>query len=112
MKKVLFLATFVVAAVSSMAQVKYAISGTYTENGKKVYLIDLLTGKAIDSMVVADGKFSFTGTADKDALMAVKAEKRSWMIDFFNDGTPVIINVNDSTLKGFSAERAPGEVGS
>ena len=100
MKKVLFLATFVVAAVSSMAQIKYTVSGTYTENGKKVYLIDQLTDKAIDSMVVADGKFSFTGTADKDALMAVKAEKRSWMIDFFNDGTPVIINVNDSTLKG------------
>ena len=83
-----------------MAQIKYTVSGTYTENGKKVYLIDQLTDKAIDSMVVADGKFSFTGTADKDALMAVKAEKRSWMIDFFNDGTPVIINVNDSTLKG------------
>jgi len=100
MKKVLFLATFVVAAVSSMAQVKYAISGTYTENGKKVYLIDLLTGKAIDSMVVADGKFSFTGTADKDAFMSVKAENRTWSTDFFNDGTPITINVNDSTLKG------------
>ena len=85
-----------------MAQVKYAVSGTYTENGKKVYLIDQLTDKAIDSMVVASGKFSFTGTADKDALMAVKAEKRSWTIDFFNDGTPVIININDSTLKGSS----------
>ena len=83
-----------------MAQVKYAISGTYTENGKKVYLIDLLTGKAIDSMVVADGKFSFTGTADKDAFMSVKAENRTWSTDFFNDGTPITINVNDSTLKG------------
>ena len=102
MKKVVFLATFVFVAVSSMAQVKYAVSGTYTENGKKVYLIDQLTDKAIDSMVVASGKFSFTGTADKDALMAVKAEKRSWTIDFFNDGTPVIININDSTLKGSS----------
>ena len=102
MKKVVFLATFVFVAVSSMAQAKYAVSGTYTENGKKVYLIDQLTDKAIDSMVVASGRFSFTGTADKDALMAVKAEKRSWTIDFFNDGTPVIINVNDSTLKGSS----------
>lgn len=100
MKKVLFLATFVVAAVSSMAQVKYAISGTYTENGKKVYLIDLLTGKAIDSVFVANGKFSFSGTADKDAFMSVKAENRTWSTDFFNDGTPITINVNDSTLKG------------
>jgi thiol-disulfide isomerase/thioredoxin len=83
-----------------MAQMKYAVSGTYTENGKKVYLIDQLTEKAIDSMVVTDGKFAFTGTADKDALMGVKVEKKRWTTQFFNDGTPVIINVNDSTLKG------------
>ncbi len=99
MKKVL-LAAFVIVALPSMAQVKYAVSGTYAENGKKIYLIDELTEKAIDSMVVAGGKFSFTGTAEKDALMAVKAENRRWMIEFFNDGTPVTVNVNDSTLKG------------
>ena len=93
-------AAFVIAAVPSMAQVKYDVSGTYDDNGKKVYLIDQLTDKAIDSMVVADGKFSFTGTAEKDALMAVKAVNRKWMTDFFNDGTPVVININDSTLKG------------
>ena len=88
------------AAVPSMAQVKYAVNGTYNENGKKVYLIDQLTEKAIDSMVVADTKFSFSGTADKDALLSIKAENRKWQTDFFNDGTPVFINVNDSTLKG------------
>ena len=99
MKKVL-LATFIMAALPSMAQVKYAVSGTYAENGQKVYLIDQLTEKAIDSMVVADAKFSFSGTADKDALLAIKAEKRKWQTEFFNDGTPVIININDSTLKG------------
>ena len=82
------------------AQIKYAVSGTYAENGKKVYLIDQLTEKAIDSTVVANGKFAFTGTADKDALMAVRAKKGSWMMQFFNDGTPVSINLNDSTLKG------------
>ena len=100
MKRILVLAALVIVAVPSMAQVKYAVSGTHAENGKKIYLIDQLTDKAIDSTVVADGKFSFIGTAAKDALMAVKVEKRSWTTDFFNDGTPVIINVNDSTLKG------------
>lgn len=88
------------AALPSMAQVRYAVSGTYAENGQKVYLIDQLTEKAIDSMVVADAKFSFSGTADKDALLAIKAEKRKWQTEFFNDGTPVFININDSTLKG------------
>ena len=100
MKKVFVLAAFAIAAVPSMAQVQYAVSGTLSNNGKKVYLIDELTEKKIDSVVVADGKFSFTGTADKDALMAVKAKKSRWESQFFNDGTPVIINLNDSTLKG------------
>ena len=100
MKKVIVLAAFAMAAVPLMAQVKYAVSGTYDGSGKKIYLIDLLTDKAIDSTVVANGKFSFSGTADKDALMAVKAADRKWTIEFFNDGTPVSINVNDSTLKG------------
>ena len=94
------LAAFAIAAVPSMAQVQYVVSGTYAENGKTVYLIDELTEKKIDSTVVADGKFAFSGTADKDALMAVKAQKSKWATQFFNDGTPVIINLNDSTLKG------------
>ena len=81
-------------------QVKYAISGSFSENGKMVYLIDKLTEKAIDSVAVADGKFTFSGTADKDALMGVMVGKKSWEIQFFNDGTPVVVNINDSTLTG------------
>ena len=100
MKKVFVLAAFVIAVVSSMAQVKFNVSGTYAKNGKKVYLIDQLTEKAIDSVVVADGKFSFVGTAAQDALLAVQASNKNWMAQFFNDGTPVTININDSTLKG------------
>ena len=102
MKKVLMLAAFVLVTVPSMSQsqVNYAISGTYAGNGKTVYLIDQLTDKAIDSVVVADGKFSFTGVADKDALLAVQAKKKNWITLFFNDGMPVSINLNDSTLKG------------
>ena len=100
MKKVFILATFVIAAMPSMAQVKYAVSGTFAENGKTVYLIDELREQKIDSVVVADGRFSFTGTADKDALMAVRAKNSHWGSQFFNDGTPVSINLNDSTLKG------------
>ena len=87
-------------AEQRQSQVQYAVSGTYAANGKTVYLIDELTEKAIDSTVVANGKFIFSGTADKDALMAVRAKKSHWTTQFFNDGTPVSINLNDSTLKG------------
>ena len=110
--KWMFAAILFVGAIGAQAQVmksadlekyakqKYAVSGTYAANGKMVYLIDELTEKAIDSTVVADGKFAFSGTADKDALMTVKAKKSRWESQFFNDGTPVSINLNDSTLKG------------
>ena len=101
MKKSVLLAALVAVAMPTMAQqVKYSVSGTYSDNGKKIYLIDKLTDNAIDSIVVADGKFSFNGSAEKDAFMAVQAESKPWMTVFFNDGTPVEINVNDSTLKG------------
>ena len=101
MKKGLLLAAFMAAVLPSMAQqVKYSVSGTYAENGKKVYLIDKLTEKDIDSVVVADGKFAFTGSAAQNAFMGVRAEKKNWTTVFFNDGTPVTVNVNDSTLKG------------
>ena len=106
MKKLLLLAFVVAGAIPSMAQqVKYSVSGTYADDGKKIYLLDQLTAKAVDSMVVANGQFSFSGAADKDALMSVKAENVDWTTNFFNDGTPVIINVNDSTLKGSPLRR-------
>ena len=101
MKKGILLVALMAAAIPSLAQqVKYSVSGTYDKEGKKVYLIDKLTDSEIDSVVVTGGKFSFNGTADKDALMGVAAGKNMWMTVFFNDGTPVSINLNDSTLKG------------
>ena len=81
-------------------QVKYSVSGVSQYNGKKVSLIDRLTDRPINSTIVADGKFSMEGMADKDAFMALNQEGVRWLTLFFNDGTPVFINVNDSTLKG------------
>ena len=101
MKINILLAVLLTMAIPSIAQqVKYSISGTYTNNGVKIYLKDKLTNHRIDSVVVADGKFSFVGSAEKDALMTIKAKDVNWVTEFFNDGTPVMININDSTLKG------------
>lgn len=101
MKKrfVWMLAAILVSGNMLAQQVKYTVSGTYTVDGAKVYLKDRLTEKTIDSVAVANGKFAFSGIADKDALMAVNVKNSGWDISFFNDGTPVSINANDSTLK-------------
>ena len=97
----ILLAALAAAFMPSMAQqVNYSVSGTYDKEGKKIYLIDKLTSNVVDSFVVAGGKFSFKCSAEKDALMGIRAEDMDWTTLFFNDGTPVIVNVNDSTLKG------------
>ena len=101
MKKGLLLTVLMAVVLPfSAQQVKYSVSGTYAQDGNKVYLMDKLTEKDIDSVVVADGKFTFTGSAAQNALMAIRTEKNNWNTVFFNDGTPVTVNVKDSTLKG------------
>lgn len=101
MKKRILSVLLVAMTLPTMAQqVKYSVSGTSAKNGQKVYLIDRLSERPIDSVTVANDKFAFSGTAEKNALMAVRAGGSQWETPFFNDGMPVTINVNDSTLKG------------
>ena len=55
MKRFAILAMLIAGAMHVMAQqTSYSISGNYAVNGQKIYLIDKLTEKAIDSVVVAD----------------------------------------------------------
>ena len=101
MKKNLIIAALMLAALPTEAQqIKYTINGISKDNGKTVVLRDRRTNQIVDSAVVANGKFSMTGNAEKDAYMGVSVKDASWFTMFFNDGTPVIINLNDSTLKG------------
>ena len=94
----------VLLTMSAQAQqVKYTVKGVSKDNGKMVYLEDRLTSTQVDSTIIAKGKFSFKGQADKDAILAVTIYKdnwREWHTLFFNDGKPVSVNMNDSTLKG------------
>ena len=101
MKKVLVLAAFIAAVLPTEAQqVKYTINGISKANGKTVVLRDRLTSQIVDSAVVANGKFTMSGNAEKDAYMGVSIKDADWFTMFFNDGTPVTVNLNDSTLKG------------
>ena len=101
MKKLFLLTILTAFAMHTMAQqVKYSVKGTYADNGKKIYLVDKLTDRNIDSAVVVKGKFSFKGKAEKNAFMGIEAANKKWTTIFFNDGKPIVVNVNDSTLKG------------
>lgn len=101
MKKIMFIAALMLAVLPTEAQqVKYTINGISSDNGKTVSLIDRGTNQIVNTATVADGKFSMSGDADKDALMAIGIRENPWATLFFNDGTPMTINLNDSTLKG------------
>ena len=101
MKKVLFMAAFIAATLLAKAQeVRYTVNGISNKNGATIALYDRTTRQQLGTTVVNDGKFSLSGTAEKDALMAIGDTSMNWMTLFFNDGTPVFVNINDSTLKG------------
>ena len=101
MKKLIVFAALAMATVTAQAQqVKYTINGVSSDNGGKVYLIDELNKATIDSAVVKGGKFLMTGTATKDALLNIRPTNIDWQTMMFNDGTPVTVNINDSTTKG------------
>ena len=101
MKKIMFIAALMLAVLPTEAQqVKYSINGISKDNGKTVSLIDRRTNQTVNTATVVDGKFSMSGNAEKDAFMAIGIMENPWATIFFNDGTPMTINLNDSTLKG------------
>ncbi|MBP5798854.1 MAG: AhpC/TSA family protein [Prevotella sp.] len=103
MKKILFLAALILAALPTEAQqVKFTVNGISKSNGATVTLLNRQTRQQVATTVVANNKFTLSGTAEKDALLAVGQEGLDWATLFFNDGTPVTVNLNDSTLKGSS----------
>lgn len=102
MKKMLALAVLLVAAMPMMAQkVKYSVKGTSPEDGVKVYLMqDGLHRVCLDSTEVKNGQFAFQGEQDKEVLLSVSRQGSDWSVMFFNDGTPVVIDLEKNTLKG------------
>ena len=101
--KAIITALFILFSVVGQGQqVKYAINGVSKQNGKKIYVTDCITQQHVDSAIVVKGKFSLKGKADKDALMLIEPEGdwfNNWRMPFFNDGKPISVNMNDSTMK-------------
>ena len=104
MKKLSILLLLVAAAAvlaCSGNNVSYRITGSNApEDGAVVYLNDQITSAHIDSAIVAGGAFEMKGKAPKDAFLAVKIQDDNWWFLFFNDGTPVQLDVAERTVTG------------
>ena len=99
MKKVLFAAAIMMAAGAKAQQINFTVNGVCDDNGITVGLIDYQARKVLTGKV-ENGKFTISGTAEKNAVLNVKSEKLQWMTPFLNDGTPVTVNLNDTTVTG------------
>ncbi len=85
------------------SQAKFDVTVLNAE-GNTVNVIDVNSGETIASLAgdVEKAELPISGKADKDALLAVQAEGDTWQNMFFNDGTPVTVNLADHSLKGSS----------
>ena len=112
MRKFIALAALIIAAIPVGAQqTKYTVKGTDAKDGKTVYVIDMLKRTKIDSIKVNNGQFSYTGSADKNALLAVQVRGDVWQTVFFNDGTPVTINMKTYMLDGSAMNKKTNRYG-
>ena len=106
MKKLFAIAAVAMAALPLMAQsnkeaeqAKYVIEGTAPDGVDKVYLINKGGNNGVlDSVEVKDGKFHLEGSEAKDNFFRVGDGKSDVL--FINDGTPLTIDLGNSTLKG------------
>ena len=99
MKKSMIAAALMMAAGAQAQQVNYTITGVCSDNGTKVMLVDR-SARKVAYADVQDGKFSFSGTAEKNTFMTIKPANKGWMTGVVIDETPIFANLNDSTVKG------------
>ncbi|MBQ9357700.1 MAG: AhpC/TSA family protein [Prevotella sp.] len=101
MKKNIILALVAtLATITATAQdTPYSISGTASFPVTKVYLYDATDMRTpIDSTMLSEGRFSFSGTKPVNTLMAVLGDGDSFALQFFNDGTPLNISIYNHTV--------------
>ena len=85
---------------TSSKEAKYAVEGIAPDSVQTVYLVDQASGEKIDSANVEGGAFTLDGKAERNALLGIKTPDGGWINLFFNDGTPVKVDVGGKTVKG------------
>ncbi|MGL5317170.1 MAG: redoxin domain-containing protein [Bacteroidales bacterium] len=102
MKQLLLFASALALATACTTTPKgYSISGTApdsTFNGQYVYLHDYVNGKMVDSSLVENGKFSFTGVADTPTIYRMILGRSYSNVIAANEEITVALDPNQSTV--------------
>lgn len=76
MKKLLLFVSVAVATFACTPSNTFTVNGTVADttlNSQTVYLMDYSTNKQVDSTIITDGKFTFTGNADSMVIVRISA---------------------------------------
>ena len=81
------------------SEISYTVSGTCAADVKMVHIVSALNPRDKEASInVTDGKFTYSGKAPRNAFMGIGIDKQTLM--FIVDGTPIVMNLVDRTLKG------------
>jgi len=76
----------------------YTINGTVSDtslNGNKVYLTDMASRNVLDSALIADGKFTFTGKADTALICQIQS--RPYRMELVLENGDIAVEMGETT---------------
>lgn len=76
----------------------YTINGTVSDtslNGNKVYLTDMASRNVLDSALIADGKFTFTGKAD--TALICRIQSRPYCMELVLENGDIAVEMGETT---------------
>ena len=99
-EKLLFFAACTAIFASCTSKKPYTITGEVdpSMNGKTVYLYDFHNARMTDSVVVAEGRFSFSGTMAGDSLRRVALDRN--YVDVIVEGGDYTVDLAARTAAG------------
>ncbi len=101
MKRMLFLATLIVAALPLLAQKSYTLKGVAHPQAKEVMLLNMANTQAQPlSIKVTDGKFQFADKQPEQSVMVLVDQVNRLQNFFIVDGDEIFVNMNTDSIAG------------
>ncbi len=101
MKRILFLATLIVASLPLLAQKSYTLKGNAHPTAKEIMLINLANTQAQPLKIdLADGKFQFTDIQKEQSVMVLIDQMNRLQNFFIVDSDEIFIDMNTDSIAG------------
>ena len=96
-KKLVLLIGIVTLAFSCTSKKEYVITGNAPEelNEQYIYMMDYDNNQRIDSTLVSEGKFSFTGQADPTQIVRLEDQSRKYFNNLILEAGTTIVYMDD-----------------